>query len=216
MRFFVLVGSAVRGPLADDEIRSLPGLCVETPVCPESRDHTKSGNWTVAASYPQLLAQPGAEVPEQDGGVFRFWRSAVAKERVAQALAAAKAQGAGRGRGWFWLLALVLPLLALALLELGQPDSRPAPQQTSRPPTLLEQAAPLFLPARLPRDAAQRLRSAAGAMVVNGELQIVLPADGRSLKAEARFSYDSKRRELRPINEAARGLLDIRRGFPKP
>ena len=52
-------------------------------------------------------------------------------------------------------------------------------------------------------------------MVDGGGLQIILPADGMSLKAEARFSYDPKLRQLRPINESARGLLDIRRGYPK-
>ena len=215
MLFFVLVGSAVQGPLAVDAIRSLPGFSPEIPVCPENRDHKEQNSWKAAASYPELFAQSGSEFKERDGGVARFWRSAVAKERVAQVLAAAKAREIGQGGGWFWLLVLVIPFLVLALLDLRQPASRPAPQRTNQSPTLLEQAAPLFLPARLSRDEAQRLRSSAGFIVVGGQPQIVLPADGRILKAEARFSYDSKRRELRPINEAARGLLDIRRGSPK-
>ena len=127
----------------------------------------------------------------------------------------AKDQGAGKGGGWFWLLVLILPFLALALLDLRQPASRPAPQRTNQPPTLLEQAAPLLLSARLPRDEAQRLRRSAELMMIDGETQIVLPADGRNLKADACFSYDPKRRELRPINASARDLLDIRRGYPK-
>ena len=59
-------------------------------------------------------------------------------------------------------------------------------------------------------------RAAIGLVVVNGQQEIVLPADGRSLKAAARFRYDAKRRELRPLNEAACGLLDIRRAYLKP
>ncbi len=129
--------------------------------------------------------------------------------------AAAKVQEAGQGRGWFWLLALALPVLTFILLGRGQPGSKPAPLLTSQSPTFVEQAAPLFLPVRLSRDEAQRLRSSAGFMVDGGGLQIILPADGMSLKAEARFSYDPKLRQLRPINESARGLLDIRRGYPK-
>jgi hypothetical protein len=130
-------------------------------------------------------------------------------------MAAANTQEAGQSGGRLWLLALFIPLLALFLLDLGKPGSGPVPQRAPRPVTLLEQAAPLFLPARLPRDEARRLRSSAGYMVVGDELQIVIPADDRSLKSEARFTYDPKRRELRPINEAARGLLDIRRGYSK-
>jgi|GEM_PF-4970234 len=196
-------------------MQSLPGFSPETPVCPEDRDPKNQNSWKAAVAYPELFAQPGSEVPDRDGGASRFWRAAVAKERVTQALAAAKAQGTGQGGGWFWLLAVVLSLLALALLDLRQPASRSVPQRSNPLSTSLEQAAPLFLPARLPRDEAQRLLSSAGFMVVGGQPQIVLPADGRSLKAEARFSYDPKRRELRPINEAARDWLDIRRGPPK-
>ena len=128
---------------------------------------------------------------------------------------AGKAQGTGQGRGCFWLLALGLPFLASALLDLRSPDSPPAPLRTSQASTVLEQAAPLFLPARLPRDEARRLLRAAELMVDSEQLQIILPADGRSLKSEARFSYDPKRRELRPINESARCFLDIRRVCPK-
>ena len=75
MRFFVLVGSAVRGPLTAEALRSLPGLSPETPVCPEDRDYKNQNNWKAASSYPQLLAQAGSELAPRDGGVSRFWRS---------------------------------------------------------------------------------------------------------------------------------------------
>jgi hypothetical protein len=215
MRFYVLFGSIVRGPLTLDIIRSLPEISPETPVCPENRDYKVQGNWKAAASYPQLLANPGAGAPERDGGASRFWRSAVARERVARALAAAKSQGAGQGRGWIWLSAVAIPLLAIALLDLQRAEVPQAPSRSSASSSSLGQAAPLFLPAGFSRDEAQRLRSMASIMVVGVQQEIVLPADGRSLKSEARFSYDPKHRELRPINETARRLLDIRRGFPK-
>ncbi|MCX5795195.1 MAG: hypothetical protein NTY77_06870 [Elusimicrobia bacterium] len=225
MRFYFLVGSAVRGPLTVELIRSWPGISPETPVCPEDRDHRKADNWRAAASYPQLLARPAAAPAEPDGGASPFWRSAAAKGLAARALAAAQAQETGRGEGgvgWARPSALLLPALALALLAFalrhrGRPESRPAPPRSSGPSTLMDQAAPLFLPAGLlPRDEAQSLRRCAWSIVIDGRPQIIVPADGRNLKVDARFSYDPKRRELRPANEAARGLLDIRRGHLNP
>jgi hypothetical protein len=184
-------------------------------VCPEDRDFRDQNNWKTAASHPQLLSQSGAEALDRDGGASRFWKSAVARERVSQALSAAHVQGGPQRRRWLWLLAVVIPLLAIVLLNHRQEQSLPEPQRANAPTNALEQAAPLFLPARLPRGEAQSLRSSAAIMVVGVQQQIVLPADGKSLKAEARFSYDPKLRELRPINEAARHFLDLRRGVSK-
>jgi hypothetical protein len=214
MRFYILVGQAVRGPLTADDIRLLPGLSPDTPVCPEGRDHKDSSNWRAAASYPALFAVLAAGSPDRDGGASRFWRSAVAKGHAAQALAASEPRAAGGG-GWVWLLAAALPMLVIGYMDFSRPAVRPAPARSVPPPTPLDRATALFT-ARLPRDEAQALRAAIGLVVVDGRQEIVLPADGRSLKATARFRYDAKRRELRPLNEAARGLLDIRRAHRKP
>ncbi|MBI5241826.1 MAG: hypothetical protein HY926_15240 [Elusimicrobia bacterium] len=202
----------MRGPLTAEQVRSLPGLAPETPVCPEGHDPARSRDWTAAASYPQLLAGLADDVPQGDGGAARFWKSAVAKERVAAALAAAAPREAGSGGTPLWLLAAMLPILVFGLLSLGGRGPRPAPPAPPRaaPRNLLEQAAPLLFPARLARDEGARLLGSAGLAFLGPRTEIVLPADGRLLKSEARFSYDPARRELRPTNEAARGLLDLR------
>jgi hypothetical protein len=217
MRFFVLIGSSLQGPLTPEQVRLLPGMVPDTPVCPEDRDHKRSANWSAAASYPQLLADAGPRLPERDGGVLRFWQSAIAKERAARALVPAGPRRARSESRWLWLSVLVLPGLIAGWLALGAPRSpRLAPEPPARPATVLDQAAPLLMPLGIPRDEAQALLATLRLSITAGRREIVLPADGRRLKYEARFSYDQARRELRPTNKAGRELLDIRQAYRKP
>jgi len=215
MRFFVLLGRSPQGPLSADDIRRLPGLSPDTPVCPEDRDPLQVGNWTAAFSSPELFPRPRAAAPDVDGGASRYWQSALAKQRVAEAYAAAKKPAPEPGSAWPWLLALA-PILGLVLLSLGRTPPRPAPSPSPREPTVIEQAAPLLLPACIPDPEAAELCGRASVTTAPGRRQIRLRADGRRLKVDALFSFDTERQELKPLNDAARGLADIRRGCRTP
>jgi hypothetical protein len=61
-RFYIRVGSRLRGPLPAPELKRLAGFCGDTLVCPERKNFRNRWNWAPAGTFAGLLAaKSGAE-----------------------------------------------------------------------------------------------------------------------------------------------------------
>ena len=218
MRYFVFLDRVFRGPLTAEEVRALPGFSGATPVCREDRDRAISGHWTAAAYCRGLLGPSGRRLPAADGGVARYWSCATAQALVQDALAAARRRPSPKSKRPARPLLRPLAGLFLILAAAGastMSTSRPAPPPRQPLPVDGGLAARV-IPSCMPEEAARELRERIRVVRAGRRLEVTIPADGSRLKEDAVFDVDPDRQELRPLSEAARRLLDVRRGCGQP
>ncbi|MCX5794040.1 MAG: hypothetical protein NTY77_00910 [Elusimicrobia bacterium] len=76
-RFYVRVGSRVRGPMPGAELGRVGGFCGDTLVCPERRNYRNRWNWAPAKTFAGLRSAPASPVavaPREAAPVARrFW-----------------------------------------------------------------------------------------------------------------------------------------------
>ncbi|MDD5629451.1 MAG: hypothetical protein PHU21_10335 [Elusimicrobia bacterium] len=84
-RFFVRVGSRVRGPMSAADLGRLGGFCGDTLVCPERRNYRNRWNWAPARTFAGLraaAAPPAVPAAAQAAAsAHRFWDEVKARWR---------------------------------------------------------------------------------------------------------------------------------------
>jgi hypothetical protein len=215
-RFYIRMGPAARGPFPASDIAGLQVFSGLALVCPEGRDPADRRNWAPAKTFEALrsaIAQRPNRPASMDWGPEPSPSSAVkpapkaAPEDPGSTAPAQKSSWAVPGSV---LAAIAVFFLVFLLRKPTEPTESAPARPPEHPIPMVRDAVRVIMPNCLSGNDRRTLVRNASLIMEDGENRIRIPPDGKKIHGEAVFAYNPQTHWLRPLNDDAWRLADIR------